>query len=71
LSIRNRAPLPALAQTSGGPERVRLGLVYEVPAAARSVLGGGDLMPERVERRQRDIAELNATWVRFTDARRR
>jgi hypothetical protein len=46
-------------------------LVYEVPAAARSVLGGGDLMPERVERRQRDIAELNATWVRFTDARRR
>jgi hypothetical protein len=34
-------------------------------------LAGGDLTPERVARRKREIAELNATRVRFADARPR
>jgi hypothetical protein len=36
-----------------------------------SVVGGGDLTPERVERRERDVAGSNVTRVRFADARPR
>jgi hypothetical protein len=53
----------------GGPMRSGVSRVRRLRHVPR--LAGGDLTPERVARRKREIAELNATRVRFADARPR